>query len=154
MQFKITFSDSVKCSLINVLTILFAWYSWILDKLFLKIKFSLCTFYSPATWEKYLLRFKLDPSVLYFITFFQMVILVGEPLSRERYSENCWTSLKLLVLRQFATTKISCSLVISCILGGLKNELIDWLRSAFIYILMVSTLLNNIHETWIAFQAN
>ena len=50
-------------------------------------------------------------------------------------------------------TKIRCS-VVSCILGVLKNELIDWWRSGYIYILMVSRLLNCIRETVITFHIN
>ena len=51
------------------------------------------------------------------------------------------------------STEIRYSLV-SHILRVLKNEWIDWWRSGFLYILTVSRLLNNIRETYIAFQVN
>ena len=103
--------------------------------------------------ERSLFWFKLDISVLSFKTFFQIVILIGETLSRRRCSKSCWTSLKLLVFNSFVTTKIRCSLL-SCILEVLKNEWINSWRTRLIYILMVSRLLNNIRPTFIAFHVN
>ena len=72
--------------------------------------------------ELFMFRFKVDLSVLYFLTFFQIVLIVGETPSRKRCSKSCWTSLKCL--------KIRCSLV-SCILEVLRNECIDLQRSGF-----------------------
>ena len=103
--------------------------------------------------ERSMFRFKLDPSVLYFLSFFQMVILVGETLFRKRCSKCCWTSLKLLVLSNLWLHKLRC-IHVSCILVALKNEWIVWWQSGFIYILMVPRLQNNIRETLITFKVN
>ena len=103
--------------------------------------------------DRSLFRFQLYPSVLYFLTDFQMADLVDGFFSRKRFFKELMNLLKLLVLKYFVTTKIRFSLV-SCILGILKNEWINLSRSWFIYILMVSRLLNNIRETVITFQVN
>ena len=139
---RMPFGDSVKCTLTNVQTILSGWYYWIFDKLFLKnINVFLCTLCSPAT-KLSLLWFKLDPSVLHFLTFF----------TNDQFS---WQNSPSRNVVQFVagTTKNRCSIV-SRILWVWKIEWFDRWRSSFIYILMVSRLLNIKRETLIVFQVN
>ena len=89
MSLQIAFIDSVKYTLTNVHTTLSGWFSWILDKLFLKkINIFLSTFCSPTT-RAIFVWFKLDLSVLYISTFFRMIIFVGETLFQNRCSKSC-----------------------------------------------------------------
>ena len=62
MPFQIRFSRAVKCALTNVQA--FPVFSCVLSILL-----------RP---DRSLFRFKLDPSVLYFLPFYRMVIFVGE----------------------------------------------------------------------------
>ena len=83
MSYQMALCGSVKCTLTNVQIILSDRYSRILDKLFLM---KINVFLRP---RQFLFIFKLDPSVLYFLTSFEMVISVGETLSRKRCSKSC-----------------------------------------------------------------
>ena len=96
MPFQIVFSDSFKCTLTSVQTHLFGWYSW---NFYWRRLMCSCVRSILLRPERSLFKYQLDPLVFYLLTFFQMVILVGENLSRKRCSKSCWTSLKVLVLK-------------------------------------------------------